>query len=135
MVSQPIGFIRRKTLIWIGRQNLDQNLEIGVRARILQLVGAITNTEFSRVAADNSLKSFEIVQDNYREGMVSIVTLIDAQRAALQARLGYNISIYDFLIAHLQLEYSIGLFSMISNPEDMEKLQQRFIEYRNENRN
>jgi outer membrane protein TolC len=118
----------------IGRLNLDQNLEIGVRSRILQLVSASTNTEFSSVAADNSLKSFDLVQDKYREGVVPIVTLIDAQKAAFQAKLDYDISIYDFLIAHLQLEYSIGLFSMLANPDDIEDLRQRFFEYNNENR-
>lgn len=113
----------------ISRTNLDQNLELGIRSRLINLVGAITNIEFSRVASENAIKSFELVQDSYRQGMVSIVNLIDAQQATLNAKLGYDISVYDFLIAQIQLEYSIGSFSMLTQPEEKQDLIQRYLEF------
>lgn len=116
------------------RISLDQNLELGVRSNVYNLIGASTNTEFSRIAADNAAKNFELVQDSYKQGMVSIVNLIDAQQAALQSKLGYSISIYDFLIAHLQLEYSIGFFSLQMSPEEKQNIQQRFLEFASQNR-
>jgi outer membrane protein TolC len=113
-----------------SRRNLDNNLELSITTNIMQLISALTNTDFSYTSADNAKKNFELVQDSYKQGVVSIVDLIDAQKASLQAKLSYSISIYDLIIAYYKLEYSIGSFSSYLLPEDRRAMDKRFMDFR-----
>lgn len=115
-----------------SQERLDQQLELAVRAGVLTLLAASTNIEFSQTASDNAQLNFELVQENYREGKVIITQLIDAQRAALQAKLGYAFSVYQYLEAQLQLEFAIGFFTEFAEPEDIDAFQQRFESFKNE---
>ncbi|MEM6842086.1 MAG: TolC family protein [Bacteroidota bacterium] len=96
---------------------LDQNLELGVRAGVLDLLRATTNIQNSKSASESALENFELVQENYKQGQVTITQVIDAQQAALEARLASAFSIYEYIQAHLQLEFNLGFF-MILMPED-----------------
>ena len=116
-----------------SRQLLDQNLELSVRSDILQLLNASTNIAFSKTASDNAQRNFELVQENYKQGVVIITQLIDAQQAALQARLSYALSIYDYMQAQLQLEFAVGFFSMFATPEKLNDLEDRFLQFRANN--
>lgn len=116
-----------------SRQRLDQDLELAVRSSILQVLNTTTNIDFSKVASDNAQLNFELVQNNYRQGTVTITQLIDAQRAALQARLSYALSIYNYMQAQLQFEFAVGSFSMFATPEEISGLQNRFLQFRNDN--
>ncbi len=109
--------------------SLDQNLELSVRTSALSLLNAYTNINFSRTAAENAKLNFELVQDNYQQGTISITQLIDAQNATLRAQLGYSVSIYDYMVAQLQVEYSIGFFSMLETEEANNDLMRRFLEF------
>ena len=108
---------------------LDQNLELGVRASVLELLTSRTNIDFSNAAAESALKNFELVQENYRQGQVSVTQLIDAQQAAVEAQLASAFSIYQYVQAHLNLEFNIGAFTMFMTETDLEQLEQRLNEY------
>ena len=71
--------------------------------------------------------------ENYKQGEVIITQLIEAQQAALQARLSYALSIYEYVQAQLQLEFSIGFFSMFSTPEKVGDFEDRFLKFRSNN--
>ena len=116
-----------------SRQLLDQNLELSVRTSVLQLLNSYTNIAFSKTASDNARRNFELVQENYKQGEVIITQLIEAQQAALQARLSYALSIYEYVQAQLQLEFSIGFFSMFSTPEKVGDFEDRFLKFRSNN--
>ena len=110
-------------------RQLDVNLELSVQSNALNLLAATTNLNFSRVSMENMMENFRLVQNNYQQGTVSIVQLLDAQQAALQAKQGYAISIYDFLLANLQLENSIGFYSQLATPEALNDFETRFSQY------
>ena len=116
-----------------SRQRLDLDLELAVRSSILQVLNTTTNIDFSKVASDNAQLNFELVQNNYRQGTVTITQLIDAQRAALQARLNYALSIYNYMQAQLQFEFAVGSFSMFATSEEISALQDRFLQFRDDN--
>lgn len=92
---------------------LDQNLELSVRAGVLNVLSTSTNIRFSQSAAVSAHKNFELVQENYKQGQVTITQLIDAQQTALQAKLGAAFSIYEYIQARLQLEFNVGAFIML----------------------
>ncbi len=110
---------------------LDQQLELGVRAGVLDLLSTSTNIRYSRSASESALENFELVQENYRQGQVSITQLIDAQQTALQARLASAFSIYEYIQAHLQLEFNVGFFMMLVPEEQLQDFNHRLQHYLN----
>lgn len=116
-----------------SRQLLDQNLELSVKSSVLQLLNSTTNIVFSKTSSDNAQRNFELIQENYKQGQVIITQLIDAQQAALQARLSYALSIYDYMQAQLQLEFAVGFFSKFASPEEISSFEDRFLQFRGNN--
>ena len=97
---------------------LDQNLELGVRSSILNVLSTSTNIEFTRTAFESAQKNFELVQNNYTQGQVTITQLIDAQQVALEARLASELSVFQYVQARLQLEFNVGYFTMMMTEEE-----------------
>ncbi|MEM1135407.1 MAG: TolC family protein [Bacteroidota bacterium] len=139
-LSYPIfqGYARRANLqrskiqleqLDFSNKQLDLNLELAIKTNVLNTLNTTTNITFSKIAADNAQQNFELVQDNYQQGQVTITQLIDAQRAALQARLGYALSIYDYMQAQLQLEFAIGFFSKFASQTQLDDFEERFLQY------
>ena len=110
---------------------LDQNLELGVRAGVLSLLRTSTNIRYSKVASQSAQENFELVQEYYKQGQVSITQLIDAQQTALQARLVSAFSIYDYIQAHLQLEFNVGAFTMLMPEDQLLDFNNRLLQYIN----
>ena len=99
------------------RRNLINQLEQRVRTN-MELVGAsYANIEQSNAAASASQRNFDVVQDSYSQGVVSIIQLIDAQNAFLESQFLAVNSIYQFVIDVLNVERSVGLFYTLSSPE------------------
>lgn len=116
-----------------SKLQLDQELEMAVKKSILNTISTSTNIDFSRIAADNATSNFELVQVRYQEGDLDITQFIDAQRAALQSKLRYSVSVYEYMISHLQLEYAVGFFTLLSNESKIEDFKNRFMQFRNFN--
>lgn len=114
-------------------QKLDQNLELAVRSNTLNVLNTTTNIEFSRVASDNAAANYELVRDNYQQGLVTITQLIDAQQAALNAKLRYALSIYDYLQSQVQLEFATGFFSRFLTADELQEFQNRFSQFTSDN--
>ncbi|MEM9831119.1 MAG: TolC family protein [Bacteroidota bacterium] len=110
---------------------LDQNLELGVRAGVLDLLRATTNIQNSKSASESALENFELVQENYKQGQVTITQVIDAQQAALEARLASAFSIYEYIQAHLQLEFNLGFFMMLMPEDQLQDFNDRLQQYLN----
>lgn len=108
---------------------LDQNLELGVKTSLLNVLSSNTNIEFSKIASDNAILNFELVQTKYKQGQVNITQVIDAQQNALQAKLTYLNSIYNYIVSQLQLEYTIGYFSKFSTEEQLNEFRDRYIQF------
>ncbi|MEL6536039.1 MAG: TolC family protein [Bacteroidota bacterium] len=112
-----------------SRTLLDQNLELGVRASVLNLLQASTNIQFSQAAAESAGQNFGLVQENYKQGVVTITQLIDAQQASLQAQLAAALSIYQYIQAHLQMEFNVGAFTLLMTEEEQQDLNLRLQAY------
>ena len=115
------------------KRSLDQNVEFAIRSRMLDVVGSGTNVNFSKISSENSEKNFKIVQDNYKKGTVSIIQLIDAQKAALSARQAYANSVYNYLLSFIALENSLGRYSILTSDEERNQFIQRYIQFIQEN--
>ncbi len=114
-----------------AREQLDQQLELAVRTAVLDVVATSTNIEFSKTSADNAVANFELVQDKYQAGEISITQLIDAQQTALSAKQRYAVAVYDYIQSQLQLEFAVGFFSMFATPTELQEFSERYFEFLN----
>ena len=53
-----------------------------------------------------------------RKGLPGIAQLVDAQRAALSASQGEAGAVYEYLVSYLQLENSVGGYTMFMTPDE-----------------
>ena len=104
----------------LQEESLRQQLSQAVRVRMANLVSKRTNIHFAEVAAASAQKNFELVQDAYQKGQLAITQLVDAQRAALSARQAEAGAVYEYLVSYLQLENSIGGYTMFMTSEEQE---------------
>ena len=104
----------------LQEESLRQQLSQAVRVRMTNLVSRRTNIHFAEVAAASAQKNFELVQDAYQKGQLAITQLVDAQRAALSARQAEAGAVYEYLVSYLQLENSIGGYTMFMTSEEQE---------------
>ena len=104
----------------LREESLRQQLAQAVRVRMTNLVSRRTNIHFAEVAAASAQKNFELVQDAYQKGQLAITQLVDAQRAALSARQAEAGAVYEYLVSYLQLENSIGGYTMFMTSEEQE---------------
>lgn len=108
---------------------LDQTLELNIRSTMLNLLSAGTNIDFSKKASASALKNFELIQENYKQGRVTITQVIDAQQAALEADLGAALSVYQYINTHLQLQYIVGSFMTFETEEKKQDFKNRMEQY------
>lgn len=95
-----------------------EQVEQQVRANIHEAVASYANIRLSRLAAEAGKKNLELVTDSYAKGLVSIIDLLDAQNASLQADEAAANAVYDFLIDIMNMQRSVGLFEfMLSDSE------------------
>lgn len=129
-VNQQKSIIQLQQLDY-SRKLLDQNLELSVKTNALELLNSTTNIGYSKTSSESAALNFDLVQESYRLGQVSITQLIDSQEFALEAKLNYAVSIYDFMISQLELEYAMGVFTMFQTEEQKVDFKNRFQEFVN----
>lgn len=110
---------------------LDNDLELAVRSSMLKSIAASTNIDFSRIASENADNNFKLMQVRYKGGDVDITQLIDAQRASMQSKLGYAVSVFDYIRSQLNIEFAVGFFSILAPENKIEEFRNRFIQYSN----
>ncbi|MEM6524713.1 MAG: TolC family protein [Bacteroidota bacterium] len=116
----------------MGLLDFDNNLELSISDLLTDLITTRSNINFSFVSAESSWKNFLITQDFYRKGTVSVVQLFDSQNTALETRLAFNNSVYNYLLAFVALENNIGFYSMLSTENKLSELGDRYEQYKTE---
>lgn len=112
------------------RRDLVNNLELNVRARMVELVSSYFDLDSSKQAAEWAGKSLELVQDGYAKGSITIVSLLDAQNAALNAREAAAVATFDMAQSILYLERALGDYSLFSPASKRLEDVARFQEFR-----
>ena len=113
------------------KANLVQNIEMNVRAKVLDLALSVANLDLSRQSADFAGKSYDMVQDAYSKGAVSIVELTDAQTNAFNAELAAFNSVYDFHKNLLRTQRAISDFLITKSSSEVMEFSLRFKDYLN----
>ncbi|UTW45490.1 TolC family protein [bacterium SCSIO 12696] len=113
------------TLVAATREQIEQQ----VRAQVHSTNAAYSSIELSRQAAQAASKNLELISDSYAKGVVSVIDLLDAQNAALQAQGAAANAVYDFLITVMNLQQSVGEFEFLLPPERRGQLAEQLRDY------
>ena len=114
-----------QTLIAASREQIEQQ----VRAQVHSTSASYSSIELSRQAAEAAGKNLDLVSDSYAKGVVSVIELLDAQNAALQAQGAAANAVYDFLINVMNLQREVGEFEFLLPSEQRGQLAEQLREY------
>ncbi|WP_299187904.1 TolC family protein [uncultured Aquimarina sp.] len=109
----------------IQKANINLSIENNINMLILDLTNEIANIQISKVAEDAAKESLILTQNSYREGAVPLIQLIDAQTNYLQSQIARANANYNYLLASMQLERSIGYFFLMNSEESNQDFIQR----------
>lgn len=121
-----------------ARQNLEQyqlqrnavqeRISLRVRAQMENVKAAHFAIQQARLAKVAARKGLEIVTDGYSRGGVSILSLLDAQNSSLRADLVAANALYDFFVAYMQLQRSVGKIDILMTPQERQEMLDRVLQ-------
>lgn len=109
--------------------SIDVDIRLNMSTRVLKLVSSSTARYFSKISYENAHNNFELVQKQYKQGAVGITQLIDAQNTTLNTKLAYASSVYDYIVSYLQVENSIGYYSMLATAQESSEIKERYMNF------
>lgn len=111
--------------------DLENQLELRIRSTLQQAGASYAEIGLARKAAEAAQKNLIIAQNGYREGVVPVAQLIDAQEAALQAEILASNAVYAFLLDFLTVERAIGFYYFLAEPAQQEAFIDRLGDFIN----
>ena len=113
--------------------NTERLIEQQVRSEFENIRASYTNLGLTQDAEEAVVRNFELIQDSYAQGAVTITQLLDAQNAAISAQLNSANAVYIFLTDVLNLERATGEYYMLMTEEQKTEFVNQFINYITDN--
>ncbi|MEL6131785.1 MAG: TolC family protein [Bacteroidota bacterium] len=110
-------------------KDLQNQLELRVRSALQQTGASFAEIGLAQSAAKAATENLRIAQNGYKEGIVPVAQLIDAQEAALQTQILASNAIYSFLLDFLTVERAIGFYFFLETSESQEAFIDRLNEF------
>ena len=95
------------------RISVAEKVEESIRIQLHLAQAGYVTIDLTASAAESSRKNYELVADAYARGNVSIIQLLDAQDASLNANAASIDSLYSFLITIMSLQRAVGGFDYL----------------------
>ena len=99
------------------REGLDLGVRVQTRQAFLQAQSAWQQIQVARTAADQAKEGQRIVANRYKNGLLTIVSLLDAEVAHQQALTRHFKALHDYKVARINLALAVGTID-----EDFEKI-------------
>lgn len=99
------------------RDAVAERLEEGMRSAMVATRASFAGIELARLAAEAARQSLDLAADAYARGAVSILDLLDAQNAALNAELDAGNAVYDFFTDLMRVQRSTSQLDFFISPE------------------
>ena len=117
-------------LLRLQRSSVADRIEERLRSALHNAGAAMAGIRTSRESADASRKNLDLVIDSYRQGVVTILDLLDAQNQALTSELEAANAVYNFILDLIEVERSYGRFYFLSSQaekDDWERQADQFF--------
>lgn len=111
------------------KQDLKNKLELQVRANLETLGASYSGVQLYQEAASAAEKNFEIAQQSYQQGLISVIQLIDAQKANLQTEIAATNAIYQFINDFFAVERATGIYIFLLPPNEQNAFFERFTSF------
>ena len=106
-----------------------EKVEQRIRSQLFSARAAFAAVRLTREASEAAAKNFELVADAYARGAVSVIDLLDAQTAALNADLQSANAEYDFLIELIRVQRAKGAIDVLGTADERRIWVQRLEEF------
>ena len=113
----------------IQKEYLELTIEKNINDIVLDLNNEIANIEISSVNLDFAKESLELSQNEYRNGAIPVIQLIDAQNNYLQAYSDNATAKYNYLLVSMYLQRAIGYFFAMNTETANREFVQRASKY------
>ena len=111
------------------REDIELVIEQRINDVVLDLMNEVTNIEISKVDLDFASESLELSQNEYQNGAIPVIQLIDAQNNYFKARQANATAQYNFSLVLMQLQRLIGYFFDMNSPAENEDFTLRAKQY------
>jgi len=115
----------------VNRAALEQQFATNIRLSLENLGNSYNDIQFTQQAEKSSARFLNLVQDLYREGAATIVTLLEAQNNAVSAQLGVVSSRYQFIIDAITIERLINSIYLLATPQERETFVNNYLIFLN----
>ena len=113
----------------LRRRGLELTIAQQIRSA-LHIAGASwAGIEQARTAAMAARQNLDLVTDAYSRGVVSIITLLDAQQTSLSADEAAANAVYDFLVDLMNVERAVGRFDFFRTAEERQSFYERLSDF------
>jgi outer membrane protein TolC len=93
-------------------QEMQKSLALGIqvqtREAFLKAKSSRERIQVVKIAVDQAEESLRIVKNRYNNGLITMVTLLDAEEARQQAHTNYFKALHDYKVARVELELAAG---------------------------
>lgn len=113
----------------VQRQSVELAISQSIRASLHTVGASYANIELSREAAVASKKNLDLVTDSYAKGVVSIIDLLDAQNASVNADEAAANAEHDFLVEVMSWQRRVGQFDVLLSPAEKAALADKIKQY------
>lgn len=113
----------------LTRSSISEKVEQRIRSALHFTGATYNNIDLSRTAADAAAANLELITDSYSKGLVSIIELLDAQNASLQAAESAANAIFEFLINVVDLQRAAGQYDFLLPPDELAREAQRLSNF------
>ena len=113
----------------LERDATRERIEQRIRSILHQAGASFAGIQLSQDAAEAAQQNLDLVTDSYRQGVVDIIRLLDAQNNALVAKLVAANAIFDYLIDLMAAERAVGKFDYYRSPQDQRDFLNRLDAY------
>ncbi len=90
------------------RENLERSIDMQVKVAVDNIKMNVKQISSCAESVAEAERAYGIQQKSFDIGAASYLNLRDSELALTQARLSYNQAIYNYLVAHSNLELLLG---------------------------
>lgn len=113
----------------LAYDSVAEKIEQRIRSAMLVARSSLTGIELARQAAEAARKNLDLVAEAYARGAVSIIDLLDAQNAALNADQLATNAIYDFFVDLMEVQRAANRFEFLATAEGIDAWSRRLESY------
>jgi outer membrane protein TolC len=109
----------------LERESVAEVTEQKIRSALHGAGASFASIDLAQESLDSARQNLELVADSYRQGLVSIVELIDAQSSTLVSEQVAANAIYDYLVDLMNVQRAVGRFDFFASPAEQTEWLQR----------